>query len=484
MEGSLRHARDLLGAGGFCEQDEAALLQTRVLLDLGSPEQATEAAARVRGRDREVAALRAEIAERVRPRTADERGRARDLLRQGLARPGAPVEGVFLEAWKLNPPNGLALIEEGQIARLAGGSSAHRAALFFERGVAELERETGLAAHAGVASPPACVGHFSNYLRAEWLPDGLHATIACNDGVIVARVTPGGAKRIAQTSGAPSLDLARLPRLVFVGEPPQEERDELLDGDRVRLPGGAWSTHARLPEGLTFLAVKRSRDGAIVFGIARPMEAWWQESLVVPFDARSGRVLGRTEGGRVRELEGGRFSIGGLGGVQIVDRAFAKKAFIAGEHGDLSPDGKLLLFTQRGEGDETYHPVYPWLRDLETGQETDLRPLLQDPPGRPAAVAWARVAPLSPDDCAGLGTMTTTRDRCVHPAVTIGGRAFGSNDDVACSALPDAGGRGHAFACLDPRGPVEAAARWDPALVCRVGPHVLPLGVCAHLLSQ
>jgi hypothetical protein len=57
-------------------------------------------------------------------------------------------------------------------------------------------------------------------------------------------------------------------------------------------------------------------------------------------------------------------------------------------------------------------------------------------------------------------------------------------DVQAAVGEEDDGRRRLAVACLDRRGPVDAAAPWDPALVCRVGPHVLPLAACAHLLAR
>jgi hypothetical protein len=75
----------------------------------------------------------------------------------------------------------------------------------------------------------------------------------------------------------------------------------------------------------------------------------------------------------------------------------------------------------------------------------------------------------------GLPAMPTT--------VTVGGRHYGSNDEVACA---DAGRKPDGtrlVTCLDPRGKVAANDPFDSALVCRIGPHVLPLAACETLLA-
>lgn len=476
--GSLRHAEALLAAGPFCEPGAAALLRARVLLDLGRTQQAEPALGGAHGAGAEVAALRAEIVERTRPRSVAERGQARDLLRRAYETRGSWE--LYAGAWKLDPPNGLALIGAGLAARSHGHGreDEQRAARFLERGVAELEEETGSPAHAGIAAPPSCVGHFSNYLRATWLADSAHALIVCNDGVVVARLDPQGFERVAQTTDAPSVDAARLPRLVIL-PPPRDQAGDDVETDRVRLRDGSWSARARVGERAWFQRIERSRDGKTVFGIAEGHETWTEDGRIFAFDGASGRVVGQAPGSNVRELDDGRFAVSRLEGVDIVDRTLARKRFIPGPRGEISPDGKRLLFTRVERGDEMYHPVYPWLRDLATGVEMDLRPLLARGSLHPASLVWQRLSPVQADDCARLGTMTA---RCAHPAVTIGGRAFGSSDEVACERLGERRDD-RAFACLDPRGPVETVNPWDPSLVCRVGPHVLPLGACAHLLA-
>jgi hypothetical protein len=480
--GSLRRAIAALEASArpLCDPEGAALLHARVLLDLGRPGEARARAAEVRGHDTEAKALRAEAVERLRPRSAGEIDRAADLYRRAIA-PGEPrAAEMLLEAWRLDPPNGPALLEAGRRAR-----DGSRAARLFERGVSELEQEALVPAHAGIAAPPICGGHWSNYLHVEWLPDGEHFVITCLDGVVVAELRGGAPRRVGALDRFPEVDVARLPRLRYLPRPePGPAWHDGIDGDRVKLPRGTWSPPLRLPQGTWLSSTARSRDGELVFALASAQDPFRSDGLVIAIDARAGRELARFPGYEVRERAGGRFVVRRVGGVDVLDRALARKQSIPGDHGDLSADGQRLVFTKPGPSEEDWHPVEPWLRDLVSGQEIDLRPLLAPGQLHPAAASWPRIAPVVAERCLTIGMS----DGCARPLPTLGGRTFGANDDLACHPIEGEGGASYArsprWACLDPRGPVGDVRPSDPSLVCRVGPHVLPLGECAHLLAR
>ncbi|GAC1574026.1 MAG: hypothetical protein NVS3B20_05690 [Polyangiales bacterium] len=295
------------------------------------------------------------------------------------------------------------------------------------------------------------------------------------------------------------VDPLRLPRLKFVATQAAEAGETLIDpsqshpveigDDRIaRIDGRALSLKPLpIPEG-QILSATLSRDGLrlIVVSISeaesgRLGQFNWGEGVIRLFDTKTQSLLGRFQGHEMRELDDGRFAIRRQGGLELLDHHFHKTKFIPGGRADISPDGTRLLHLEASKGNEMYHPVAPWIRNLSDGTEWELGPLLEPSQVSPASVVWPRIAPVRPTGCADLGVMPGAEPQCVHPAIVVGTEQFGSNDDVAC--VPAHPRSREKFACLDPRGSVKTTDPWDPALVCRIGPHVLPLAVCAELFS-
>jgi hypothetical protein len=499
--GSLHRARALLEpAARFCDAPRARVLLAGVLVDLAEYALARQQLeALPEARRGEGAALAAELERRARPRSDAEIAAARETFERAFAAPyGKDAEALFRAAWSADPPSGPALLGAA-LAMRQRGESGPAVQRLLERGAAELEKETGLPAHAGIAAPPACVGHFSNYLEPRFLPDGAHATVRCTDGVVVADLrAPFSPVRVAQVDFDPHawrLDPRRLPRLRFTAMAGEDAHDDVaipLEQPEARAAvelgehavtlreAGAprWTRELPLRTEARLAAATLSRDGRLVFAIAEDaVDPSRREGDVWILDAGGGGLRLHLAAHRVAELAGGRIAVAGHGELVILDRGLRRQARFVAPDGDLSRDGALLLFTRPGPGDEMYHPLVPWIRRLDTGAERTLAGVLEAPEASPATLDGPRLAAGAPSSCAALGTMLNASSPCARPGFLLAGRRYGSNDDLACE------GEGRRWSCVDPRGPVRAADPFRAGLVCRIGPHVLPLGACPHLLA-
>jgi hypothetical protein len=485
-QGSLRAAFTHFAAVTPCDAHDGAIVVARVLIDLAHYEDALKSLERASGPD--VEALRTEIAERRAPRSADAIAASAAEFRSALQTVDAKeAETKFLRAWSLDAPNGQALLH----AALRASEHLHvydvdpratpdevrervRVLRLLERAEAELGIETGAMPHAGVAAPPVCTGHSSNHLAVAFLSDSIHGVVRCTDATMVFESGSGGPRRVAQWSadGAHVLDPSRLPRLRWVRGDAQAgfvaRSSRALDAPPVPValaPKEALGESRVLRDGTTAFATVIDTSGAPLrlhlFG--------------------GGKELARVPlGYDVHELDDGRIVVRTKTGAIVSDRAWQHRTTLAGDDADVSPDGAQLLFTKPAPGDEAFHPTMPWLKSASgKGGETDLRPLLAAPPGVPlASVQWARVGPVKVDGRRSLGTMPGG-DVLAWPAVTIAGVHYLSTDEVTCAAAAN-----EDVFCMDPKGPVDAVAPWSDALVCRIGPHVLPLGACPSLVAR
>ncbi len=485
-QGSLRDAFGTFAKATPCDAHDGGLVIARVLIDLAHYEDALKALERTSGPD--VEALRTEIAERRAPRTADAVAASAAEFRAALKTADPKeAETKFLRAWSLDAPNGQALLH----AALRAGERDHvydtdaratpeqkrerlRVLRLFERAEAELAIETGSSAHAGVSAPPACTGHFSNRLAPSFLADSIHGVIQCTDATMIFELGTGTPRRVAQWSadGGWVLDPARLPRLRWV------------HGDASLGIVGRGSRSLPAPPTAVPLGPKEAlgearilRDGSTAF--ATVIDTSGAPVRLVLFGG--GKELARVpQGYDVHELDDGRIAVRTKTGVIVSDRTWQQRTTIAGDDADVSPDGNQVLFTKPAPGDEIYHPVMPWMKSASgKSAELDLRFLLDPATGVSlASVQWARVGPVKVDGQRSLGTMPSG-ESIDWPAVTIDGVHYLATDEVACAVAPNKD-----VFCMNPKGPVDAVAPWSPDLVCRVGPHVLPLGACPSLVAR
>ncbi|MFO0737143.1 MAG: hypothetical protein U0270_14740 [Labilithrix sp.] len=500
--GRLREAATRLEpVASYCDGKAAKRLRAQVLMDLARYEEAGTLL-------EEGDPLRAEIDRRTQPATPERIALARTRFRAGLASGPELAPRFFLEAWELDRPNGLALIR-------AAGPSHDRALL--ERGIAELERETGRRAHAGLRAPPLCSGHFSNQLAVRWLPDGRHVVVSCLDGsAIVDTVTNA---RVANAD-ARGLDEARLPRLRFTGGEDDITNREIPCSDAVRerlvldatrgvltwIANGKRAMHVladvfratvkaqremAMASPAWSLRCLRDADANLAFVHRESMdpEGLPIESLAI-YDVAAGRFLGITAGGPAHVNEDGRIVIRAPDEVAIFDpmqRTFQREK---GRGADLAYDGRTLAFVKMEERDEISHPVWPFVRPFLGGADARLADFGAGLREEVKVTSWPNVGPFEPTRCAETGTMPTTHAHCAHPGIRLGGVDYDTQDELACTVVAGTSGGGHGehetlrVTCRDPRGPVDTADPWSGDLVCRVGPHVLPLGACPHLLAE
>lgn len=486
-EGSLRAAFNHFTNATPCEPHDGAIVVARVLVDLAHYEDALKALERTSGPD--VEALRTEIAERRATRSPDAIAASAAEFKSALqTRDPKEAEAKFLRAWALDAPNGQALLhaalrasEREHVYDVDPGAPPEtkrermRVLRLFERAEAELAIETGATAHAGVAAPPVCVGHFSNYLHVAFLPDSIHGAIQCNDATLVFETTVTAPIRVAQWEPASGfvLDPARFPRLRWTRG---ESRDGFLRPATRTLD--APPSPIALAKSESIDHVSGLRDGSTVFAVVRLDVGEGSKRLVL---YGGGSELARVpDGYDVHDLDDGRIAVRSKGAVVVSDRAWQKRTTIVGDGADVSPDGTRALLTKPASGDESYHPVAPWLRNLSgKGEDMDLRYLYAQGTGVPlASVKWARVGPVKVDGQRALGTMPSG-ETIEWPAVTIAGTRYLATDEVACAVAPNKD-----VFCMDPRGPVETLTPWSAELVCRIGPHVLPLGACPSLVAH
>lgn len=483
-QGSLRKAAALFARSKPCEDKEGALVIASVLVDLARYEDALKALERTSGA--EVEAIRTAIAERRAVRSPEAVASAAAEFRKGLAaRDPKEAETKFLHAWTLDAPNGQALLhaalrspELRHVYETDGATPEQRAERtrvlrLLERAEAELGVETGSKAHGGLATPPVCVGHLHDDLHVRWLADSVHGAFECSDATLVFEVGLGAPTRVAQWSsdGGYVLDPTRLPRLRWT-------RGDAADGFVPR------STRAlAAPPLAVAIAAKEAlgesrilRDGVTAF--ATVLDTSGVPLRLVLFGG--GKELAVVPRGYdVHDLDDGRIAVRSTTGVVLSDRGWQKRVTITAANADVSPDGALVLFTQEGSGDELPHRPSPWMRPANDEKAvTDLAPLLS-PAGAvaPASVQWARVGPLSASGDRSLGTQPGGTVR--YPGVVIHDRKYSPTDEVACVTLSD-----KRVYCMDPAGPVDALDPFAPGLVCRVGPHVLPLGACPSLIEH
>ena len=474
-QGSLRKAAALFARSKPCEDKEGALVIAAVLVDLARYEDALKALERTSGP--EVEAIRTSIAERRAVRSAESVASAAAEFRRGLlARDPKEAEAKFLHAWTLDAPNGQALLhaalrspELKHVYETDGATPEQRTERtrvlrLLERAEAELGVETGTKAHAGLAAPPACLGHLHDDLRLRWLADSVHGALDCSDASLVFEIGLGAPARVAQwsTDGAYVLDAARLPRLRWT-------KGDAADGFIPRTtralpaPPGAITTAPKeslgesrvLRDGVTSFATVVDTSGAplrlVLFGGGK-------ELATVP------------RGYDVHDLDDGRIAVRAKTGVTLSDRAWQKRVTITGDDADVSPDGALVLFKK---------DAGPWMRSASDDKTTtDLAPLLAPADTlAPASVQWSRVGPLTATGDRSLGIQPSGTVR--FPGVAIHDRKYSPTDEVACVTAAD-----KRVYCMDPEGPVDALDAFAPGLICRIGPHVLPLGACPSLVKR
>ncbi|CAN5680991.1 hypothetical protein BH09MYX1_BH09MYX1_19630 [soil metagenome] len=485
-KGSLRAAFVHFSNATPCDAHEGAIVIARVLIDLAHYEDALKALERTSGPD--VEALRTEIAERRAIRSPDAIAASAVEFKAGLAaRDPKEAEAKFLHAWSLDAPNGQALFhaamrasEHTHVYDVDRGATPEekaerlRVLRLLERAEAELAIETGLSAHAGVAAPPVCTGRASNDLKVSFLADSTHGAIECNDGTAIFEIDPMNVTRVAQWEKTTplSLDRTRLPRLRW-------SKGDVASGFLPSLAHAldAHPTPVPTMKGETLVNVRMLRDGSTAFAVVVGNDE--KPRRLVLFSG--GKELARVpEGYDLHELDDGRIAVRTTTGVILSDRSWQKQTTIVGDGADVSPDGKLVVFTKLSATTETYQPIYPWLRRA-TPPDVDLRPLITPVTGlAPASIEWARVGPVKVVGHRNLGTMGDPSG--AWPAVTIGGKTYGAMDEVACTASGSETSPKDVF-CMDPAGPVDAANPWSGELVCRIGPHVLPLGACPSLVK-
>lgn len=483
-QGSLRKAAALFARSKPCEDKEGALVIAAVLVDLARYEDALKALERTSGP--EVEAIRTSIAERRAVRSAEVVASAAAEFRRGLlARDPKEAETKFMHAWTLDAPNGQALLhaalrspELRHVYELDGATPEQRTERtrvlrLLERAEAELGIETGSKAHAGLATPPVCIGHLHDDLHVRWLADSVHGALECSDATLVFEIGIGAPARVAQWSsdGGFVLDPTRLPRLRWT-------RGDTADGFVPR------STRALASPPLAVTVAPKEtvgesrilRDGVTAFSTV--VDTSGAALRLVLFGG--GKELARVpQGYDVHDLDDGRIAVRSTTGVVLSDRAWQKRVTVAGSNADVSPDGALVLYTQEGNGDELPHRPSPWMRPVNDEKAvTDLWPLLA-PAGTvsPASIQWARVGPLTATGDRSLGIQPGGTIR--YPGVVIHDRKYAPTDEVACVTLAD-----KRVYCMDPEGPVDALDPFAAGLVCRVGPHVLPLGACPSLVKR
>lgn len=486
----------------YCEAEAAKKLRAGVLIDLARYEEA-----RALGVDAPAT-----------PATPAQIALSRTRFREALeATSPERAKKLFLEAWELDRPNGLALIH----AALRDKASKDSRALF-ERGVAELERETNRKAHAGRRTAPACTGHFSNYLTVAWLPDSRHALVHCVDGdAIIDAITK---ERVANAD-ARGIDESRLPRLRFT-----DAKADLTD--RVTACPAEVAQHVLLDEAKGVLTWT-SKGARASFELAKVFSATEKQQRVIPvdprfpsianwalqcvrdvnpnlvlihgewpgsptpspleatgvFDLATGRFTGIAAGSNVHVIDGGRIVVRAADGVTIFDKRGGAPTREMLQGGDVSYDGTKVVFVKQHGGDEMYRPVWPYVRARTKGAESYLGDVGSRSDLEPTPKEWSRVGPLPAVHCASTGTMPSGRSMCHHPGVRFDGVDYDSTSEIGCArSNTDAedwnDDRSPVMVkCLDPRGPVAVDDPWKDDFVCRVGPHVLPLGACPHLLK-
>jgi hypothetical protein len=207
------------------------------------------------------------------------------------------------------------------------------------------------------------------------------------------------------------------------------------------------------------------------------------------FDATAGRFTGTAPGGYPHVIDGNRIVVRARDGVTIMGPrgGFAERR--ATREADISYDGKRLVFVKEEGGDEMFRPVWPYMSDAQ-GRLKRLTRYLGDI-GRaselePTPEEWPRIGPFEASDCAELGTMPSLNRYCSRPGIRLDGVDYESGSEIACHQMHAADGDGEnpVVMCLDPRGPVGVEDPWKGDFVCRVGPHVLPLGACPFLLKE
>ncbi len=157
-----RRARLELWLGAYAE---AAQTLERLARVVGAPCDVSSMA----GEGRELSSLPRDEARALRTRQEAER--------LGRERRHEAAKRAFLEAWQLSHPNGAWLLAAGSEAALAGTSSEARA--LFDRGMSELERETGASFRAAL---PTNLARFS---AVEWSPDGALLAFAADHSLVL-----------------------------------------------------------------------------------------------------------------------------------------------------------------------------------------------------------------------------------------------------------------------------------------------------------
>ena len=361
-----------------------------------------------------------------------------------------------------------------------------------------------------------------NHLRVAWLPDSRHAVVDCSDGSVIVDTATGA--RVANHDAA-GIDEARLPRLRFTSTKRYDDRPRDDVTYRLRPCPADLAARVALDEDRGVLTATTRGGGrtsnvlANVFRAvstqlgARPefpaqwslhclpgadadlvfIRGQWMDRTVLAayglglYDLAEGRFLGVAAGEQAHAIDGARVVVRGPDGITIMGKTVRTPVGERGGGADLSYDGKQLVFTKEERTDDAiFHPVWPYVRHALRGPDQSLDEALSRSETEPSVPSWPRVGPLEATTCAQLGVMPSTEASCVHPAIRLDGIEYGTNDEVACSSAPQPSPTrdDRRVICLDPRGPVAIDDPWSDDFVCRVGPHVLPLGACPHLLAE
>jgi hypothetical protein len=400
-------------------------------------------------------------------------------------------------------PDGLALVQAG-LAMSNGAGAPQRAALvYLERGLDELERETGRRVHVARNVAPPCYGSDTrNGVSLAWLPDSRHLLVQCNATAVVDTRLE---REVARFDEPVAIDPVSLPRVREGGPPPGlplDPRATLETG--IESAGGKPSMALRVddpsarattttialgpePEHFETSTITRTRDGKKILVELASSTPFAMKSFVV--DLVSRKILHRGTGGRIEEAADGTLAIiddredGSAYGWNPSTNAVVWRAAKVG-FARVSPDGRRIAYLARDpkRSDAMYRFFAPYVRDV-TGPPNafDVDSIWTASAGPPPD--WPRAGPLEAKTQHG-----TMGGWAAAISVQLGSDTFGPGDGIEFGTVASANGdppspSGSRYWILDPFRVPSSALAHPEDLRCRVGIHVLRFAACRAWFS-